>query len=256
MKTPSVMKFCVLLLLAALIAGCANMGDRRQPIPTQMMPAPSGALATIKPLVVVLPGRRDNVEVMARYGIAEAIQRSWPDADVMLTSATMDYYLEGNLAQRLHAQIVLPARARGVREIWLVGASLGGMGALLYERQYPGEVQGLVLLAPYLGESGLLREITQAGGIGAWQPDTPPQPMSPGTHQIELWRFLQTWKDDLHRGERVWIAYGDQDRLRDAIPVIAPLVPCTQILKRPGGHKWSVWTPAAEEVFRLIALRP
>ena len=54
--------------------------------------------------------------------------------------------------------MIAPARARGYAGVWLAGASMGGMGTLLYERSRPGELDGLVLLAPYLGDRGLLEE--------------------------------------------------------------------------------------------------
>jgi Putative esterase len=234
-----------------LFLGCGNMGDRRVAIPVQLREAKQAS--ALAPLVVVLPGRADNVEVMSKFGIAEAIQRSWPSAEVLLTSATLDYYLDGGLERRLHEEIILPARKRGVTEIWLVGASLGGMGALLYERAHPGEVQGIVLLAPYLGKTKLLREIAEAGGIHSWNPGIEPQPMSASTYQRELWRYLKSLSLQPERAARIWIAFGDQDRLSKAIPVIAPLLPGDHILERPGAHKWSVWTPAAGEIFLRIS---
>jgi len=36
------------------------------------------------------------------------------------------------------------------------------------------------------------------------------------------------------------------------VPVFAPLLPESQVLERPGGHKWSVWVPAAGEVFAQV----
>lgn len=249
------MKFRLRLVCAVItvlaLAGCANMGDRSQPIPTQLRPALAASVPA--PLVIVLPGRADNIEVMSKFGIAEAIQRSWPKADVVLTSATLDYYRDGAVERRLHDEIIAPARARGVREIWLVGASLGGLGALLYERAHPGEVQGIVLLAPYLGKAGLLKEIARAGGAANWDPGIAPQPMSSKTFERELWRYLRTWSERPELAARVWIAYGDQDRLRNAIPVIASLLPADHVIERSGKHKWSVWTPAAEDIFAGIS---
>lgn len=250
MTQPLGMLAAMILVLAA--SGCANMGDRALPIPVQLRKAPETALAQA-PLVVVLPGRADNIDVMSEFGIADAVQRSWPQAEVLLTSATLDYYMEGNLPRRIHEEIIRPARQRGVREIWLVGASLGGMGALLYEREYPGDVQGIVLLAPYLGKRAILSEIERAGGVEQWSPGIEPQPMSAKTYQRELWRYLKTWSTRPELAARVWVAYGDRDRLRKAIPVLVPLLPSEQVLQRPGGHKWSVWTPAAEEIFVRIA---
>lgn len=244
--------FRSLLLLAAVAAlsACGNLGDRRQPIPTRSLPAL--AETPRAPLVVVLPGRRDNVSVLSDIGIADAIQAAWPEAEVVITSATLDYYLDGGLARRLHEQVVLPALADGDRPLYLVGASMGGLGVLLYDQAYPGVADGLVLLAPFVGSRRLLAEIERAGGIGQWQPGPVPESVDRGNFQRELWRHLKSWPDS-GRGDSVWLAWGDRDRLRRAVPVLAPLLRGEQMLERPGGHAWSVWTPASAEIFSRIA---
>ncbi|MBX3724685.1 MAG: alpha/beta hydrolase [Xanthomonadales bacterium] len=240
----------VLCAVLPALSACGNLGDRRQPIPTLSKPAVAASART--PLVIVLPGRRDNVAVLSGRGVADAIQAAWPQAEVVLTSATLDYYLDGGLARRIHEQVVLPALAGGDRPFYLVGASMGGLGVLLYDQAYPGVADGLVLLAPFLGNARLLREIESAGGIAAWQPGPSPQAVDRGNFQRELWRHLQTWPVS-GRGDSVWLAWGDRDRLRRAVPVIAPLLPPEQMLERAGGHAWTVWTPAAAEIFTRIA---
>jgi pimeloyl-ACP methyl ester carboxylesterase len=243
-------RLIALLLLGPLLFGCAFRGNPNAPIPRILHPAPVAAVSPA-PLVVVLPGRYDSVDGLDASGIAAAIQASWPQADVMLTGAGMAYYMAGQLQQRLHDDIIAPARARGVGEIWLVGASLGGMGAVLYDRAHPGEVDGIVLLAPYLGESSILSEIALAGGAMAWQPG-PEEAMTRQNWQREMWRFLRSYGGRPELASRVWLAYGDSDRLREAVPVIAPVLRPEQILEREGGHVWGVWTPAAGEVFARV----
>lgn len=243
-------RLLALLAVLAAVAACGNLGDRRQPIPTLSRPGP--AADPLAPLVVVLPGRRDNAAVLSAKGVAEAIQAAWPRAEVVLTSATLDYYMDGGLARRLHEQVVLPAMAGGKRPLYLVGASMGGLGVLLYDQAYPGAADGLVLLAPFLGNARLLREIQAAGGIASWQPGPRPAAVDRGNYQRELWRHLQSWPAS-GRGDSVWLAWGDRDRLRRAVPVIAPLLAPAQMLERPGGHAWTVWTPAAAEIFARIA---
>jgi hypothetical protein len=94
-----------------------------------------------------------------------------------------------------------------------------------------------------------LRRHRQAGGLAQWTPG-PVRPVSASTWQRELWRHLQTWTADPTRTRQVWLAYGDRDRLRDAIGVLAPVLPADRVLVRPGGHAWTVWTPAAAELLR------
>jgi pimeloyl-ACP methyl ester carboxylesterase len=235
--------------LVALLSACLNTGDSRRPIPTETF---VGSASRGEILVVVLPGRWDDVPVMSESGIARAIGEAWPEADVLLAGATLAYYLDGGLAPRLHTEVIAPARERGYRQIWLAGASMGGMGTLLYERQFPGELDGLVLLAPFLGDRGLFREIMAAGGVAGWDPGPEPAQVNRDNYQRELWRYLKTWTERPELGRRAWIAYGDQDRLRQAVPVFSPLLPPAQVLERPGGHKWEVWVPAAAEVFTAV----
>jgi pimeloyl-ACP methyl ester carboxylesterase len=243
----------VLLWLAPLLslAGCATVGNRNAPLPQSLWPAPAQNDG-VAPLVVVLPGRFDSIEDMQSAGMVEAVQSAWPEADVLLVGASLAYYTDGGLALRLSEQVVAPARARGVTRLWMVGASMGGMGALLYDRAYPAELDGIVLLAPYLGERRLLSEIASAGGVLEWQPG-PPRELDASTYQRELWRHISSWRDAPQSAARVWVGYGDRDRLRDAVPVLAPLLPPTQVLERSGPHAWSVWVPLTREIFAEIA---
>jgi hypothetical protein len=237
-----------LLLLLGMLFGCYPKGDPGKPIPTVFVPAPKPA----QRLVVVLPGRGDGLQGLQRTGIARAIQSQWPDADVTLCGLTMDYYLEGGAIRRLHDEILAPAHARGYREVWLLGASLGGLGALMYDGQWPGTVDGLILMAPYLGEKPLLDEIAAAGGIAKWNPGPSPSQINGDNFQHELWRHLQGWSRDPRRARNVWLAYGDRDYLRDTMPSLAPLLPPSHVLVREGRHAWTVWTPATQEILGRI----
>ena len=226
----------------ALLAGCVAMGDPDRPIPTTLVPAPQPA----QRLVVMLPGRGDDLEGLRASGIVGAVQGAWPDADVVLAELTLSYYMRGDAPERLHREVIVPARARGYREIWLAGASMGGMGTLMYERLHPGELDGLVLLAPFVGDRPLLREIRQAGGLATWDPG-PVQEVGAKTWQRELWRHLKGWNADSDRPQRVWLAYGDRDYLRDTLPPLAELLPQDQVSILPGGHDWTVWTRGMRE---------
>src|SRR3989442_399386 len=113
------------LCLAAGLAGCFAIGDSKAPIGTVSVPAPQPAAE--RTLVIVLPGFGDDAQDMKDHGLAEVIQESWPEADVLLTSATFAYYRDGKLVPRVHEEIVEPALHGaafhgGYRRIWLAGA--------------------------------------------------------------------------------------------------------------------------------------
>lgn len=230
-----------LLLSLIALTGCLPRGNAGKPVPTLLVPAPQPPASGDRRLVVVLPGRADDLAALRDSGMAQAIQGVWPDADVVLAELTIAYYMQGDAAQLLHRDVIAPARARGYRQIWLTGASMGGLGTLMYEQAYPGTLDGLVLLAPYIGDAPIHREIREAGGVAGWDPG-PAQARSRVTWQRDLWRHLKTWHDDPRTAQRVWLAYGDDDRLRKALPTLTPLLPADQVRVFPGGHDWPVWT--------------
>ncbi|WP_187770619.1 alpha/beta hydrolase [Cognatilysobacter lacus] len=242
------LRWSVVLLAASALLACASQRvNTSRPVPTALLPSKEGSHR----LVVVLPGRRDRLESMRRSGVGEAIQRVWPDADVLFAELSMPYYLDRSAARRLHDEVLMPARRRAYTEIWLVGASLGGMGEILYDRMYPGQVDGMVLLAPYTGERAVHDEIRAAGGLGSWRP--PPESANPyDAWQRELWGHLKTWRDEPERARNVWLSYGDNDYLREGMPLVAGLLPAGHVYVVPGKHAWSTWTPATEAIFRAI----
>lgn len=238
----------LLSLLVPWLGGCAAGGDVTRPIPTALYPAAERA----RRLVVMLPGRGDSLDSLQRRGVARLIQQAWPDADVLLTGLTMPYYLQGRATQRLHDEVIVPARQRHYRQVWLAGISLGGMGALLYDRAYPGRVDGMLLLSPYLGDRAIRQEIRRAGGLAHWNPG-PAQPIGPATFQRELWRHLKHWSDEPARTASIWLAYGDRERFRKSIALMRGELPAGHVLVLPGHHNWKLWTPAMRLLLQQAA---
>lgn len=248
--TRPLLRMLIAVVVATLLGGCVAGGDPRLPIPSRLVPAPAAATR----LVVLLPGRGDDLEGLVRHHAAELVQRQWPDADVLLTGLTLPYYRAGRAVPRLDREIVRPA-LQHYRQLWLAGISLGGLGALLYDQAHPGAVHGLLLLSPYLGDASIRHEIEAAGGLAAWQPG-PRQPMGPDTFQRELWRYLQHWRQDPRRVATTWLAYGDRERFRAPIELMSPLLPPTHVLMLPGHHDWTLWSTALPALLRRADRSP
>lgn len=238
-------------LVALLLAACSTGGDVTRPIPSLFVPAVQPAHR----LVVMLPGRGDDLGSLARRGIAQVIQGQWPDADVVLTGLTMPFYRQGRVVQRLHDEILAPAHARRYDQIWLAGISLGGLGALMYDRAYPGQIDGMLLISPYLGDKPIYREIEAAGGLARWQPG-PAQDFTPETYQRELWRYIRDWSEHPGRTRSVWLAYGDKERFRDRIALLAMQLPAGHAFELPGHHNWTLWKPATRTLLEHAAVAP
>jgi enterochelin esterase-like enzyme len=128
--------------------------------------------------------------------------------------------------------VVLPARAAGV-SIWLGGISLGGLFALGYAAAYPGELDGICLLAPYLGNRILTAEIARAPGVEAWQPGE----LAESDEERRIWRYIKTRCTDfpLHLG------FGQGDRFSAAHRLLADTLPPDAVDVIDGGHDWSTW---------------
>lgn len=234
--------------LALLVGACAAGGDVRKPIPTEFF----AAKQTATRLVVMLPGRGDNLPSLKRKGLASIIQKAWPDADVILTGLTMPFYRQGRAPTRLHDEVIAPTLKVGPRKIWLMGISLGGMGALLYEHDYPGQVDGMLLMSPYLGDDAVQNLIRRAGGLQNWNPG-PSRPLGPDTFQHELWRTLKNISEDPERSQVFWLAYGADEPFRTSIELMSPMLPAENVVMLPGQHNWSLWTTATGVLLERVS---
>jgi len=246
----TVMKRILVALAVLNLASCFSIGDSARPIVTETVAATRAA--GDRTLVIVLPGFGADAQEMKDRGVAQAIHDVWPEADVMLASATFAYYRDGKLVPRLHDEVIEPAVRAGYKRIWLAGASLGGMGALLYEQQYPGVLTGVVLFAPFLGDSGLLREIRDAGGAQGWDPGPLPAEVNSANYQRQVWKMVKDWSARPELASRVWLACGNEDRLLAGAKLLATSLPQDHYVELEGGHTWNTWLVGGRTVFGKI----
>lgn len=227
--------------LGALVAGCAAPKARPTavPMPTLVDPAPAAAADDRKVLLVLMPGIREVPTDLVRAGFVEAVRRRGIAAEVVIPDAHIGYFRERSFIERLRADVLAPARARGFDTIWLAGISLGGFGSLLYASQAPiDEVDGLVVLAPYLGNDRLVAEVAAAGSLAAWDPGVP----GPGDAERRLLAWLQGYGDAGRERPALWLGYGTADRFAPMNAQLARLLPAEHVVTVPGGHTWGPWT--------------
>lgn len=188
-------------------------------------------------LVLMLPGVSSPPEEFVEAGFLAALSAAAPGTSAHVLDSHYGYYEDRSILARLHEEQVLPARAAGFRQVWLVGISLGGFGALGYLARHPGAVDGVLALAPYLGPASLQREITAAGGPRAWAAaPAPAEDTSMLGHA--LWRHLASSDT---AGAKVHLGYGESDRFAHSHRQLAPLLPARHVRTAPGGHDWPVW---------------
>jgi len=222
------------LALLALTGCSLFLRDTPAPIPTRtlLLSAP----ARTSTLVVFMPGRWGELADMEREGMIDALREAGVQADAVVVDAHLGYYFNRKVVERLRADVLLPARQQGYRRIVLVGMSLGGLGSLLCERDYPGSVDALVLLAPYLGaKDSLFDGIAAAGGPAAWARDR--DPLAGGIEE-QIWTFLGTKSSAL---PPTWLLSGTEDPYVRGHRVFATLLPAGHVTTIPGAHDWPVW---------------
>jgi pimeloyl-ACP methyl ester carboxylesterase len=188
-------------------------------------------------MLVMLPGVKDRAQDFVQHGFIQAIrERGWP-VDVAAADAHMGYYLGHNVVERLEEDVIAPARAANHRRIWLMGISLGGLGALSYARAHAGAIEGVILLAPYLGARGTIAGIVRAGGLARWQPGE----IAPDDEESLLLDWIKSYRPGDPALPAVFLGYGREDRFAAASTLLAELLPASHVVSIEGAHDWAAW---------------
>ncbi|RZL90382.1 MAG: alpha/beta hydrolase [Variovorax sp.] len=234
-------RFATLFACLLLASGCAS---RRPVIPMVTQTDRSACTQTTDTLLVLLPGAYSSPEEFEREGFVTAVRERNLAVDVQRVDAHLGYYDNGSIVARLHDDVIAPARAQGYRAIWIVGISVGGFGGMVYAENRPGELAGLVALAPYLGERLTSTEIDNAGGLARWYAPWGPLDMTQREpRELRLWRWLQGYSGQAPGVDRppLWLGFGESDRFAFSHRLLAAVLPPDHVATTPGGHDWPEW---------------
>jgi len=189
-----------------------------------------------KVLVVLLRGFGGSISYFEDHNWIAAAKQISGYADFVAPDSHYGYYANKTFIERLHEDVILPAKKQGYQEIWLVGISMGGMGSILYSSKYPDDINRIYFFAPYLGDGEVQNEIRASGGIGKWHMAE----QNAHNWQYAIWERLKTIIEDPSRHVKIFIGYGDKDKL-DGHDLLAKYLPDNHIVKIPGGHKDAVF---------------
>jgi pimeloyl-ACP methyl ester carboxylesterase len=187
--------------------------------------------------MVFLPGLGDFPEDYEFQGFIEAVRQSRPAVDMIVVDMHFGYYLTRVVLERLRTDVILPAKAQGYDKIWLVGISLGGLGAILYAMDHREDIRGLMLLAPFLGEETIVREIATAGGVKMWEPGKVIQ----DDYQRKLWQWVRRYALEGSEPPIIYLGYGEHDDFAPANRLLADSIPKERVLTTSGDHDWRTW---------------
>ncbi len=195
-------------------------------------PAVSGAVARTH--LVLLPGAYQAPEDVLKADFPGALRQRRIDADLSCVDVEPESLTDRGVLRRLHDEIVGPSRALGYAEIWLIGISLGGRLALDYLSSYPQEVDGICLLAPYLGNRIVAGEIARAGGLAVWSPGD----LAPDDDERRIWAFIKALPES---PLRVYLGFGREDRFAEIQALMAAALPPAACTIIAGAHDWGTW---------------
>jgi pimeloyl-ACP methyl ester carboxylesterase len=195
-------------------------------------PAQAGTVAPTR--VLLLPAAYTGPEEFLREGFVRAARERVLPVDLVFVELRLQHLTDRTILRRLRHEVVLPARALGCRSIWMGGISLGGFIAIAYAERYPDEVDGLCLLAPYLGNHIVTSEIERANGVHEWQPGE----LADDDDERRIWRFIKAHRT---RPSPLHLGFGRDDRFADSHRLMAAALAPESVDVVPGGHEWPAW---------------
>jgi len=193
---------------------------------------------------VLLPGIYDSPRKFHdNHFIADARSKGL-SVDFVAVDSHIGYFEEHTVVERLHTDIILPAKKAGYKTIWLAGISLGGFGALLYAARYAGEIDGIVLLSPYLGSEKLIDDIKQSGGLNSWKMEHRQLP------EEMMWAWAKDRLSSHSTSPALYLGYGKRDKYKNTLRLLRGIIDADHIFTTSGGHNWKTWRTLWQNVLR------
>jgi pimeloyl-ACP methyl ester carboxylesterase len=219
------------LVCCFFISGCAVTPK----IPLEALNYPAQATGRSDNLLVLLRGLGGSNAVFEEEGIIAEIRSRRLPFDLVAPDTHFGYYTNKTLATRLQTDIVVPARRKGYKQIWIAGFSMGGLGSLIYLHSYHRDIDGVLLISPYLGVNSLIQEIKDAGGITAWKHVTTSTDISDWTRLT--WSCIREFSEAPQHYPPIYLSYGSEDWVaRDGPALLATVLPKNRVFHVPGDH--------------------
>ncbi len=199
-------------------------------------------------LLVMIPAAFAAPEDFVSAGFIGAVRGRGLDVDLVFAALELEHVGDRSVLTRLHEELLKPARAEGC-SVWLGGISLGGYVALCCAERHPGAINGLCLLAPYLGSHIVTGEIERAAGVHSWSPGE----LASDDEERRVWRFIQ--RSAAGGTPAIHLGIGRDDRFAPRHRVLAAALEPGGVDVVPGGHDWPTWLRLWER-FLEVRLAP
>ena len=184
--------------------------------------------------ILLLTGARESCEGFERAGFHDAVRERGLAIELECCELEFDHVTDRSVLDRLRSGPIATARAAGCDAVWLAGVSMGGFIALGFAEQYATELNGVCLIAPYLGTRIVTREISLAGGVASWRPGD----VGADDEDRRIWRFIKSRR---RMQPALYLGYGRDDRFADSQQLLAVELPPESVDVVSGAHDWPAW---------------
>lgn len=226
-------RYVLFLVAFSILQGCYFTQKAVIPIQTVFYEAP--AAESGRQLLVFLPGMGDGAEAFYEHGFVQAAQQRYPQLDVVAVNAHFKYYMDRSLIDRIYEDVLAPAQQSGYQKIYMAGISLGGFGALLYQRERPDDLNAIALFAPYLGDDEFYEHLV----AGTGEPQAVEKPEN-------IWPWVESLGEPARL--KIYLAYGEADKFAVANQALASQLPANNVITSSGKHRWTTWIPLWDEL--------
>jgi pimeloyl-ACP methyl ester carboxylesterase len=186
--------------------------------------------------IVCLPGRGNRMDVYERNGFIDDVRAAGIRADFYQVDAHLGYYINVTLAERMREDVFSKIDGN-YDEVWVVGASLGALGAVLLEAESPGTWQRMLLLGPFVGNE---KKFFTAAGLSPKRTTELPEDLDP-EHLRLFWNWIIAWDNDAEVKPQIFASWGDSDRFARYQQLLTHYLPDDATHVTAGGHNWSTW---------------
>lgn len=198
-------------------------------------------------LVFFFPGINDSAGNFA--SIFPEVTQNYPvKYDLVSINATKEYYRNRTLLRRLDEDVMHDSLFEKYDETWIIANSMGTVGTILYAATHRAvNIDGIVLLGPFISRRSIQRKIERAGGLLEWENAVPES----SEWEVFIWNYLKECVVDSSMAE-LWLSYGTEEGfVTPGAVILGNTLPKQQLsVIEKGEHDWPTWIESLHIFFR------
>ena len=224
---------CSIVSIVTVLSGCSRFWGK-EALTTKFYPSMFG---TNEALIVLLPGFGGKGIHYEEQGFIEAIRERGSAVSMETLDIKPSLYLQSRILEILKTEVIRHAKAQGYEGIFLIGISMGGHGVLRYVTEHPEDVNGVLVLSPFVSGPLVTKAIEDAGGLDKWDDC----PFVAWDYACNVWKALQDHVSNPENRANIYLGYGTEDVFADECRLLADMLPPENVFTVSGKHDWPTW---------------